>query len=300
MATYNRAHFIVETLRSIQKQTYENWECLIVDDGGSDNTLEVITPILEKDPRFLFFRRSDAYKKGLPGCRNFGIDKASGNFIIFFDDDDIVHPRNLELCISALRQGDYKFCRYERAVFYGDFHYTFDDQETFDSFEISNRDMDKMIDHRLPFNSCAVMWKNECFSEIRFNEMLMYAEEWECYSRILSEDIKGISIKKTLFYGRKHSESNTGEFQNKNPVRIKSKKEAIKLISANLADKQLLSPGLITYLTGLAMAYRDKKLLDEIIEIAQLETSSKLFITFKYYVYPLWVVYKRFLKKLKK
>ena len=51
MATFNRAHFILETITSIQNQTYSNWECLIIDDGGTDNTLEVITPILEQDNR---------------------------------------------------------------------------------------------------------------------------------------------------------------------------------------------------------------------------------------------------------
>ena len=48
IATYNRAHFIKQTLNSILAQTYSNWECLIIDDGGTDNTLEVITPILNK------------------------------------------------------------------------------------------------------------------------------------------------------------------------------------------------------------------------------------------------------------
>ena len=51
MATYNRAHFILETLHSIQNQTYENWECIIIDDGGTDNTQEVITPIKKEIER---------------------------------------------------------------------------------------------------------------------------------------------------------------------------------------------------------------------------------------------------------
>src|SRR5258705_6384267 len=97
MATYNRSHFILETLSSIQNQTYSEWECLIIDDGGTDNTLEIITPVLDTDLRFKFVKRPDQYKKGLPGCRNYGLDLAKGDYIIFFDDDDIVHPQNLEL-----------------------------------------------------------------------------------------------------------------------------------------------------------------------------------------------------------
>ena len=49
MATYNRADLIVETLESIIKQSFKDWECLIIDDGGTDNTKEVISFILESD-----------------------------------------------------------------------------------------------------------------------------------------------------------------------------------------------------------------------------------------------------------
>ncbi len=99
MATYNRAHLITETLRSIQAQTYTNFECSIIDDGGTDNTAEIIAPFLE-DTRFTFQKRPSTYGKGLPGCRNYGLDLAKGEFVIFFDDDDIIHPQNLEIGLN--------------------------------------------------------------------------------------------------------------------------------------------------------------------------------------------------------
>ena len=117
MATYNRAHFIVETLQSIQKQIFENFECLIIDDGGTDNTLEVIQPIIGNDKRFLFLKRTEKYKKGLPGCRNYGLDIAKGNYIIFFDDDDIIHSQNLATTIQILKNEDFDFCCYQKESF---------------------------------------------------------------------------------------------------------------------------------------------------------------------------------------
>ena len=297
MATYNRAHFILESLVAIQKQTHSQWECLIIDDGGADNTQKVITPILEEDKRFTFLKRTEDYKKGLPGCRNYGLDRANGDFIIFFDDDDIPHPQNLEICVKELASGKYKFCRYLRAVFTNDFDYNFDVQENYSSFGIGTNDISKMVDHTWPFNSCAVMWKKNCFEGVRFNESLMYAEEWECYSRILSEEIKGISINKTLFYARKHAASNTGEFWNQNPIRLNSKKNAIRLIAKNLRDKQLLSIYLFKYLTSLALSFRDRKLLDDLVKIAKPKITQKAFTYFKYEVYPMWVFYKRLTKR---
>ena len=67
MATYNRAHFIEETLTSIINQSFQNWECLIIDDGSSNNTFEIIKTYTDSDKRFRYYRRGEDYKKGLPG-----------------------------------------------------------------------------------------------------------------------------------------------------------------------------------------------------------------------------------------
>ena len=62
--TYNRAHLIGETLDSVLAQTYQNWECIIVDDGSSDDTDEVIGEYVKKDNRFKYYHRPDEH---LPG-----------------------------------------------------------------------------------------------------------------------------------------------------------------------------------------------------------------------------------------
>lgn len=299
MATYNRAGFIAETLRSIQMQTYENFECLIIDDGGTDNTLDVITPILNKDSRFKFLKRPDNYKKGLPGCRNYGIDLAQGDYIIFFDDDDIVHPQNLELCVKELEQEEFAFCRYEREVFFNDFDYNFNYSKNYSSFIIDVNDVGKILNHDLPFNSCAVMWKATCFEKNRFVEHLMYAEEWELYSRMVSSGIKGISINKCLFYGRKHANSNTGEFYRYNPVRVASQVDAVVLVIQNLKEKQLLTNKLIRYFISLSIGFKEYDLFNQILRVLALELLEELKWRFYYMSYPLRLpIYK--IKKNKK
>ena len=99
---------------------------MIIDDGGTDATAAIIAPILAQDNRFQYLLRPDTYQKGLPGTRNYGLDLAKGDYIIFFDDDDIVHPQNLELCVMELSRNEVSFCRYIREVFYETFHYDFD------------------------------------------------------------------------------------------------------------------------------------------------------------------------------
>lgn len=287
MATYNRANFILETLQSIQNQTFTDFECLIIDDGGTDNTSEVILPILEQDSRFKYLKRPQSYKKGLPGCRNYGIDLANDEFIIFFDDDDIVHPQNLELCIKELSKNDILFCRYLRSVFIGDFNYKFDFSKEYTSFYIDIYDIEKMLKNELPFNSCAVMWKKECFDKNRFVETLMYAEEWELYSRMLASGIRGISIEKCLFFGRKHPNSNTGEFYENDPIRRSSKKDAILLVLKNLKEKQLLSYSILRYFVQRSLYFKEYDLFHQLMQISKLSVFEKVQWQLFYFTLPL-------------
>ena len=286
-------------MQSIQKQSFLDWECLIIDDGGTDNTIEVIAPFLERDNRFQYFKRTEKHQKGLPGCRNCGLDLAKGEFIIFFDDDDIVHPQNLELCVSELSHNEFYFCRYIRDVFFEKFEYNFDYSTDYSSFLIDFNDIERLLRHELPFNSCAVMWKKECFTNNRFEEHLMYAEEWELYSRILSNGFKGISINKCLFYGRKHPQSNTGEYFRHNPIRRASNAEAILLAVNNLKDKQLLSASILRYLLGMAMGFKEYNLFQKIIKSLNLSKSNKLKWTIFYTTFPLRFFIFRMKKRMK-
>lgn len=300
MATYNREHFILETLKSVQVQTFENWECLIIDDGGSDNTKELIKPILEKDSRFQYIKRPDRYLKGLPGCRNYGLDLAKGEYIIFFDDDDIAHPQNLECCVEELVQDNIWFCRYIREVFFEDFNYNFGYSKAYTSFYIDQNDIERMLNNKLQFNSCAVMWKAACFEKHRYAEHLMYAEEWELYSRIVSSGFNGISINKTLFYGRKHPQSNTGEFYRNNPIRRKSNTKAIVLVVGNLKDKQLLTYSLKRYFIATALDFEEYNLFETLLNVMDLSTFEKLKWKVFYAVLPFRLKVYRMLKSIKK
>jgi glycosyltransferase involved in cell wall biosynthesis len=301
MATYNRANFILETIRSIQEQTFTNWECFIIDDGGSDNTEKVVTPILKIDNRFKYFRRTANYKKGLPGSRNYGLDLAKGDYIIFFDDDDIAHPQNLEICVLELSKRNVSFCRYIRDVFTGDFEYAFDYSKEYTSFHIDLHDIERILKNELLFNSCAVMWKKECFEHQRFDENLMYAEEWELYSRIISGGAKGISINKSLFYGRKHIDSNTGEFFSHNPVRRQSNAQAIYLVVKNLKERKMLSSEIVRYFIQVSMQYKEFNLFERIMNTLDLPKMEELKWKLFYAHLPLRLYfYGIYMKKYKK
>lgn len=93
---YNRESLVVETLDSILAQSHYNWECIIVDDGSTDNSVKVMQQYEIKDSRFKLIQRPSNHPKGANACRNIGLQKAEGEFIIFFDSDDLMMEHHVE------------------------------------------------------------------------------------------------------------------------------------------------------------------------------------------------------------
>ncbi len=100
--TYNRATIISRTLDSVLAQTFMDWECLVVDDFSTDNTKEIVDSYCTKDTRFQYFVNEG--KKGAQGARNTGVKYAQGEWIQFFDSDDIMHADLLESMFCTMRE----------------------------------------------------------------------------------------------------------------------------------------------------------------------------------------------------
>ncbi|MNL56059.1 hypothetical protein D3C87_1795230 [compost metagenome] len=127
----------------------------------------------------------------------------------------------------------------------------------------------------------------------------MYAEEWECYSRIISKNFKGIIIDSILYFNRKHEASNTADFYNNNRCSLASKKEAIVLILKNLKQKQLLTNSLIRYFVTISLDFKEYNLFNEIIKILDLSVLKRMKWIFFYRSYPLRMLVYKIKKSLK-
>lgn len=298
IATYNRASFILNMLKTIRAQTFKSWECIIVDDGGTDNTEEVISNILKEDNRFKYLKRPNNYKKGLCGSRNYGLDIAKGDYIVFFDDDDLVNPKALEIAYKGIIDNDVDFCHYQKQSFLNDIP-EFKNTKTKIIGSIRTDNIDTVITGKIGLASCTVLWKKECFKNIRFNEDLYYAEEWECYIKIISNGFKGVIINNVLYYNRKHQNSNTGEFWSNNPKRVNSKKEAIYLVLKNIKKKALLTDNIENYLINQSLHFRDFNFFKKMLDASNLEERQFFFEKIKYYLFPLWLIKQKAIKKMK-
>lgn len=88
---------------SIQSQTLENWECIIVDDFSNSETLELIEEFVKDDVRFNLIRKGEKDCKGANSSRNLGLDRSLGEYILFMDSDDLIKEDSLEKRVSLFR-----------------------------------------------------------------------------------------------------------------------------------------------------------------------------------------------------
>ncbi|RED48373.1 glycosyltransferase family 2 protein [Seonamhaeicola aphaedonensis] len=110
---YNRASLITESLDSVLSQTYKHWECLVVDDGSTDNSEAVVKKYTETDKRIRFYKRPEFRTKGANTCRNYGLELSQGDYVNWLDSDDIMHPDKLLKQLEALELSslNYSICK---------------------------------------------------------------------------------------------------------------------------------------------------------------------------------------------
>ena len=95
--TYNRAGFIAETLQSVLRQDFVDFEILVVDDGSTDNTAAVVGQFA--DPRLHYLPKQNAERGA---ARNYGLARAQGEYVLFLDSDDLFHPNHLRTLRAAI------------------------------------------------------------------------------------------------------------------------------------------------------------------------------------------------------
>jgi teichuronic acid biosynthesis glycosyltransferase TuaG len=105
--SYNSEKFIFDTIQSVQNQTYQNWEMIIVDDCSTDQTVSIIEQFVNNDSRILFFQL--AINSGAGIARELALSKAKGNYISFLDADDLWKSLKLEKQLQFLKDNNSHF-----------------------------------------------------------------------------------------------------------------------------------------------------------------------------------------------
>lgn len=234
LTTFNRAHLIIETLESIQNQTYQNWICYIIDDNSSDNTKCVVEEFIKNDKRFSFFQKRNLYVKGLSASRNMGLDlieinKLNPKYIQFFDDDDLMHFQKFEIQMNEfLKSENIDLVIFPTKNFINsqniDINYFYTDYNS----KFINNIGEEFILAKTIFTVQVPLIKYEYISNYRFNEHLFYAEEWEFFLKLFFIKNTIVSyINIPLYFHRKHELSITSNLYGINNKLIKSKSKSL-------------------------------------------------------------------------
>ena len=116
MPAYNSEKYVSEAIESVCNQSYQNWELLIVNDGSTDHTPQIIDKYSDKDPRIKVFHRKN---EGVSMARNVGLNQSRGNYVTFIDSDDVYHAERLERMVEVFEQYtdcDIVFSRHEEFI----------------------------------------------------------------------------------------------------------------------------------------------------------------------------------------
>lgn len=203
---FNRPELIKTTIQSIQDQGEHDWECIVVDDGSTDNSPEVVAEIVKADPRVRLFKRPQAITRGPGSCRNHGLEKALGRWIWFLDSDDCLAPGalgevfrhvdddSIECLIGMydyLDQGELK--RNPKC-------WMFDPEKAYT----------RHVTQVCPLQTSMPLWRRAFlleYGEKVWNPEVLYNEDYELYARLLASKPKILAIDSVLFHYRVHHEA---------------------------------------------------------------------------------------------
>jgi glycosyltransferase involved in cell wall biosynthesis len=210
--TYNRAYLIGETFDSIIAQHYENWECIIIDDGSTDQTEEIVSKYILKDKRFKYYKRPTSLLKGGNSCRNYGLEKSNGKFINWFDSDDLMKSNKLLVQVNQLQESKCDFVICQSVFFENQIENLKGTRHTLSS----SNNLESYINGTIAWSTIAPIWKKEFLvkNNIRFNEFLKAGQEWSYHCRALLSTDKYIINEESLVFIRVHKQNITNNLKN--------------------------------------------------------------------------------------
>ena len=199
--TYNRAHLIGETLDSIIAQTYTNWECIVVDDGSTDETDSLLAAYCAKDKRFQYHHRPSDRPKGANACRNYGFELSKGEYVNWFDSDDLMDVENIAIKIESIGNYDFvvSYCLDfdENKIIGKIYDFDFNIPITAENF----------VTQRIGWITNDALIRKNTLENTKFNEKLNLGQEYNFFSRFLYITDNGRFINKCLAKRRVHAES---------------------------------------------------------------------------------------------
>lgn len=187
---YNQAKYLSDCLHSILKQTYTNWECLIINDGSPDDTENLAKEWCDKDKRIKYYYKANS---GVCDTRNFGIKQAQGEFILPLDADDKIAPQYIEKALKEFENDPNTKLVYCNTIFFGAKNCAKTDVE----YSFKQLLYDNTIHH------AGIYRKSDFFKTLGYNlNMHDGLEDWDFWLTLISPEDKVVKLDGYYYFYR--------------------------------------------------------------------------------------------------
>ena len=212
---YNQGEYLAETIQSVRKQSYENWEMIVVNDGSTDNSLEIAQQILNdlNDPKIKLLTHAN---KGKGYTRNRGVKAASGKYICVLDSDDQLAPEYLSTAVEILENSPKTGWVTPKTLVYGATHHL-----AWDAVEANSPGVIQCI------SPCSAVYRKQIWEELGgYLEDMTDREDWEFWIRAWEAGWGTSASTEEVLFIYRHAFQRFGTLPHNN---IHSKLEMIKL-----------------------------------------------------------------------
>ncbi len=204
MPAYNAEKTIVESIESVLRQTYINWELIVVNDGSKDSTSAVVLAINDERVRLI-----EQENGGVANARNNGLNNAKGEYIAFLDSDDLWVEEKLERQVTTLVGGNNKMCFAKTWCFGENLNQTTD---CFVNVALDFEDRDKILIYDFIPILTVLIAKDVLDDVGNFDETLHGVEDWDLWIRVLQK-YEAIYVDEFLAKYRISSTGLSGNFE---------------------------------------------------------------------------------------
>ena len=225
--TWNRAGLIVRAINSVLSQTYSNWELIIVDDGSTDNTDEVVKKFQENDTRIRFIKH-EKNSGGNSVPKNIGIKNAAGEYIAFLDSDDEYLPEKMEKQINLFNKSEIK-----NLGFVGCNNFRINGETSLETKILDKGNIyEKLLHNYFITTPGIIMIKREVLNKIgKFDENLKFSNDTDFFIRIAKSGFNFYFVDEPLFKYHEHNSSMTNTFNEDSKIQ-----ELLKIYERNITD----------------------------------------------------------------
>ena len=195
--TFNKASLAIETLNSIVAQTYANWECIVVDDGSTKEDYRLLESYIENEQKITLHKRPDNKPKGANACRNYGMAISKGDYIQFFDSDDLMLPSCIEKRVGILVNSSLDFIVFSMGILKGASYVNDTENTVVNNWEEALHAF--LGPNRLPWNLQRTLYRADLIKDkVVLNENLKRFQDVEFNIRLLSQFKPSFKIEETI------------------------------------------------------------------------------------------------------